>query len=374
MERWSHDTQPSQWAETLGYMSMKSQGLINWTDRARRNYAELEWRNMAVDAGNPFEKIDPALRRRLSEYGITAKEWDMLRDPAHMFRSEEGATFLVPAYWRESVRGIIPDNVADDILIGAEGMIAQGTEQAVPTQSSLIRAYLGEGDDSLPGTVMYEVRKSGLAYKSFPMAFMRAQYRALQSMPDNASRWRYGAYALVSTTIAGAVALQVADVTYGRDPQPMDNIGFWIRAVVRGGGLGIVGDLIVAGEGSYGGGFAEYVAGPSIGLAQDIYKLGPQNIAELVGAILTGEPVKTDFAKELGRFGKRYTPLGDTPLIGPFGRLFWDYMTIMLDPDAVDALEKAQARREQSHGNASWWPSMSPAPKRLPDLSSVFGR
>jgi hypothetical protein len=381
MERWSHDTQPHQWADTLGFMSMKAQGLIDWTDRARRNYAELEWRNMAVDAHLPFDQIDQRLRTRLSEFGLTAKEWDMLRDPAHMFRTADGATFLIPTYWRESVRGIIPDNVADDILVGAQGMIASGTEMAIPTQSTMIRAFVGEGDDSLPGSPIYELRKSALAYKSFPMAFMRNQYRALMSMPDNPSRWQYGAYMLATTTVAGAVALQIADLTYGRDPQPMfmdgtliPDLGFWGRAMLRGGGLGILGDLVVAGEGSFGGGMAEFFAGPVVGLGQDLYKLGPQNVGELVSAILTGEPVKTGFAKELGRFGKRYTPLGDTPLIGPFGRMFWDYLTILMDPEAVESLQKVAQRREQTHGNAEWWPSLSPAPKRLPDLTSAFGR
>jgi hypothetical protein len=374
MERWSHDTQPSQWAETLGFMSMKMQGLINWTDRGRRNYRELEWRNMDVDAHLPFNQIDGTLRRRLSEFGITSKEWDMLRDPAGRFKASNGATFLIPEYWREAMRGKIPDHVAHNILVSVNGMIARGTEQAVPSQSTLIRAFLGEGDNSLAGSPVYELRKSALQFKSFPMAFMRAQYLAIQNLPDNPSRWQYGALMLASTAVAGAVALQLSDLQLGRDPQPMDNLGFWGRAIIRGGGLGILGDLIVAGEGPSGQGFAQYFAGPVVGLASDVYRLGPQNIGELIAAVLSGQPLKTGFAKELGRFGKNYTPLGDTPLIGPFGRMFWDQLTIILDPDAVRALDQAAQRREKNFGNAEWWPSRSPAPARLPDFAGALGR
>jgi hypothetical protein len=282
-------------------MSMKMQGLINWTDRGRRNYRELEWRNMDVDAHLPFNQIDGTLRRRLSEFGITSKEWDMLRDPAGRFKASNGATFLIPEYWREAMRGKIPDHVAHNILVSVNGMIARGTEQAVPSQSTLIRAFLGEGDNSLAGSPVYELRKSALQFKSFPMAFMRAQYPSGQ-------------------------------------------------------------------------GFAQYFAGPVVGLASDVYRLGPQNIGELIAAVLSGQPLKTGFAKELGRFGKNYTPLGDTPLIGPFGRMFWDQLTIILDPDAVRALDQAAQRREKNFGNAEWWPSRSPAPARLPDFAGALGR
>jgi len=371
MERWSHDTEPAAWAERLSFMSMKAQGLINWTDRARRNYREAEWRNLAVDAGKPFSEIDPVLQRRLSEWGITPAEWDALRNPDFMFKGSRGATFLVPEYWHAAARDVIDPKLADDILLKVNAMIAEGTEQAVPSNSPWARAVLGDGGDALPGTLQFEMMKSAMAYKSFPLAFMRGQYRALMAMPDRPTRWQYGAFVLASTTVAGAVSLQLADLAYGRDPQPMDNVSFVGRAMARGGGLGVLGDLIaLGGGGSYGQGYADYFGGPIVSLAQEVAGLASSAGTGAV-QLLTGEELDTKFAQKAGRFAKRNVPMMDTPLAGPFFRLFWDNLTIMLDPDAADAIQKASQRREKRTGNMEWWPVLSPTPARAPDPTSL---
>lgn len=372
MDRWNHDTMPSQWAERLSYMSMKTQGLINWTDRGRRNIRELEWGNLAREAGKPFEQIDTTLRRRLQKWGVSPSEWADFSNRDLLFKAKNGATFLAPEYWRQAVDGRIDGARADEILLKVNAMIAEGVEQAVPSNSPWMRAALGEGSDLRPGTPLYEVMKSGLAYKSFPMAFMRAQYRALAAMPDNPSRWRYGAFMLATTTIAGAVSIQVSELSFGRDPQPMTP-DFWWRATLKGGGLGILGDLINAGGEASFGGYAAYFAGPMAGLAQDVAGLAGSAMTG-AGQILTGQELDTDMAKKLDKFIKRNTPMGDSPLVGPFYRLVIDNMMIMLDPEVADTLARAAKRREKNTGNAEWWPTMSATPQRAPNLMGAFGQ
>ena len=372
MDRWNHDTMPSQWAERLSYMSMKNQGLLDWTDRGRRNIRELEWGNLAREAGKPFDQIDQTLRRRLTKWGISESEWADFSNRDLMFKAKNGATFLAPEYWRQAVDGKIDGARADEIMLKVNAMIAEGVEQAVPNNSPWVRALIGEGDDARPGLPSYELRKSALAYKSFPLAFMRAQYRALAALPDRPSRWRYGAYMLTSTTIAGAISIQVAEVMWGRDPQPMD-ANFWWRATMRGGGLGILGDLINAGGETSFGGYAEYFSGPMASLAQDVAGIGG---AVLTGAgqVLTGEELDTNLAKKLDKALKRHTPMGDTPLIGPLYRMVIDNMMIMLDPEVAESLVRSAKSREKNTGNAEWWPTMSPLPQRAPNLMGAFGQ
>jgi hypothetical protein len=372
MERWMQDVPPSGWAEQLSSTAMRIQGLSAWTDRARFMWSQTEWGEMAKNAGRPLSEVDPILRRRLMEHGITADEWDALRDPSTIFTAENGATFLVPAYWREATS--LPPARAREIQTKVQTMIERSMETAVPTQSPVIRAIIGEGDDSSPGSLMYELRKSGQHMKSFVMAFTRAQYTILKNLPDNASRSRHAANVLVGATVMGAVSLQLAEIVAGRDPQPIDNAGFWARAVARGGGLGPLTDLVSAADSPFGG-VASYLVGPTFGASQDVLNLTLGNATQATMQLLGGEPIDMNFPAELRRFLGRYTPMADTPLIGPaFQRMVLDEFYKAIDPDAMKDLETAAKRRQNLYGNAEWWKRGSPVPERAPDLASMLGR
>ncbi len=362
LARFQSEVPASEVAERLSSASMRVQGLAGWTDQGRIAFQMEMAGYMASQSGKKLRDVDPALRDLLRKSGVTEAEWAAFTDPKHMFTAGNGATFASPMWWRESTD--MPKAQAEDLFFKIQSMIEEQTEFAVPTQNLLARGYLDPAAFGLPpGSLPYEVMKSGLMFKSFAMTFTVNQFRRMMAQPTLAGRVGYGMNLAAGATVMGAVALQLGELIKGNDPQPMDTPDFWGRATLKGGGFGIVGDIVSTGEASWGGGFPTYVAGPVPQLLGDAWAISIGNGIELA----TGED--TNFASELSRIGKRYTPMGQTPMLGPaLDRLFWDQLQNVLDPDAGRDFQRKATVQENRYGNGSWWMPGSPLPDRAPSL------
>ena len=249
-------------------------------------------------------------------------------------------------------------------------MIEEQTEFAVPTPSLLARGMVApSGYDIPPGTLPYEIVKSGLMFKSFAMTFTVNQWRRTMAQPSLAGKIGYAANLVGGATALGAVSLQLAEIIKGNDPQDMTDGMFWARAGLKGGGFAVVGDLVSAGQTSWGGGLASYAAGPMPQVAQDAWNLTIKNAWQFaMGA-------DTNLPKELATAIKRYTPMAQTPAIGPaFDRLVADQLHSFLDPDAERDFRKKATAQKNAYSNGSWWMPGSPVPDRAPNLINALGR
>ena len=201
------------------------------------------------------------------------------------------------------------------------------------------------------------------------MTFTVNQYRQIMSQPTIADRIGYGLNLAAGATAMGAIAIQANELLMGRDPQDMTSPNFWGRAAMKGGAFGIVGDIATTGQATWGGGFPSYVSGPMPQAAQDTWGLTIDNAFQLAAG------QDTNFAQELARFGKRYTPMGQTPIIGPaLDRLWWDQMQILLDPDSADALTEAAQKRANLYQSGDFWMPGNLAPQRAPNFANAIGR
>lgn len=369
LARFQQEHAPSAIAETVAATSMKVQGLAQHTDAARFAFQSDIWGRMAKDAGRAFDSIDPNLRALLEESGVTASDWAKFADPEFLYEAGNKATFLNPMYWREATD--LPAREADEIFLKVQGAIEAWTERAVPTGSLFMRGIFEPSALGLtPGSPMYEILKSALMFKSFTMAQSINQFRMVKHAGGFTSRGgvEYMLQSAATLTIMGAMAQQIHQIVRGNDPLPMDRPEFWAQAATRGGGFAIVGDIIATGQTSWAGGFASYVAGPIPQLIDETWQLTIANAIELAN----GED--TNFAKELSTYGKRFTPMGQTPVLGPaIDRLFWDQLQLALDPESRIAMDRKAQRRENRDGNGSWWAPGSVTPSRAPSLSEVFG-
>ena len=276
-----------------------------------------------------------------------------------MFTAENGATFLSPFWWRDATT--MDRRKADELFFKIQGMIEDQMEYAVPTQSIWARSHVDPAAYDLPpGSILYEVAKSGLMFKSFAMTFTVNQVRRISAQPTLGAKIGYGLNLAAGATVMGAISLQITNLVSGRDPEEMDPT-FWVRAVQKGGGFGIMGDIVAAGQTSWGGGFGSYIAGPMPQLASDIWGISVKNAWQAA----TGQ--ETNFAAEAARLGRRYTPMGQTPAVGPaIDRLFWDQLQLLLDPESVEDLHTAARRRTNLYGNDYFWMPGSPLPDRAP--------
>lgn len=367
LARFQSEVPPAEVAERLSSASMRIQGLSGWTDAGRMAFQWEMHGAMAEQAGKRLSEIDHPIGKFLRDTGLTEEEWAAFTRADTLFEAGNGATFADPLYWREATD--LKPEVADEIFFKIQGMIEEQTEFAVPTQSLFARGATDPAAFDLPpGTLPYEVLKSGLMFKSFIMTFTVNQIRRIASQPTLAGKVGYGLNLAAGATVLGGLALQLGEIIKGNDPIDMTDPMFWGKATLKGGGFGIVGDIVATGQASWGGGFPAYIAGPVPQAMGDAWNLTVKNAWEFA----TGQDTK--IAKELTDVGRRYTPMGQTPLIGPaMDRLLWDQMQLFLDPDSVTQMKKRATARENRDGNASWWMPGSPTPDRRPDLSGLLG-
>ncbi|RJL02364.1 hypothetical protein [Paracoccus siganidrum] len=368
LARWQSEVPPADIAERMSSFVMRAQGLSHWTDTGR-NAFQMEMSGLfAANAGrkiDDIDDIDEPLRTLLRNKNISDDDWRAFTDPETMFRAGNGATFASPIYWREATT--MDPSKADDLFLKLQALLEEQTEFAVPTQSLWARAHVEA--DAIPGTIDYEIRKSGLMVKSFAMTFTVDQISRIMSMNGWQQRALYGFDLAAGSTVLGATSLLIADLINGRDPSDMTKPMFWAEAMAKGGGFGVIGDIVATGESSWGGGYGSWVAGPGFQLMDDVWRLSVGNAIELMG----GQETKA--GREFVRFLKRYTPGSDLPYAGlAIDRLVWSSLQRLLDPEAEEAFTMAARRNEKDGGSPGWWLPGSPAPGRAPDVMNALGR
>ena len=368
--RFMQEIAAPEFAERLSSGVIRAQGLAHWTDQARIAF-QMEMSGLfAKNAGRSIDQIDEPLQTLLRRRGVTEADWKLFTDPGSLYTTTNGATFASPIYWRQNTD--LEPTEADRIFSVMQSIIEEQTEVAVPSGNIESRAFIASA--GRPGSVAGEVARSGLAYKSFVMTFTINQYRRIAAMQSwwhgtsgallgVGSRWRYIAELVAGATVMGAIANQLIHLSSGRDPEAMDTADFWARAAFKGGGLGIIGDVVSTGQTSWGGGFGSYLVGPVPQAAQDVYKLTVGNAIE----IASGD--ETNFGKEFSRFGSRYMPGQQLPFLGPaMDRLVWDQLQVLIDPDGAADLRRASRAAENRYGVEEWWGRGDAVPERAPRL------
>lgn len=376
MARYQEEFASAEWSQLLSNASMQLGGLASHTDNLKLAWQHGMAGHFASEMKKPMSKLDPRLAADMRAHGLTDADWDRFRTSGGLHTTPNGATFLGPLMWRETTT--LPAEEAQELFLKMQSFVERWTERAVPTGSLVAKGVLDPRAYGLtPGSVPYEVMKSGTMFKSFPAAFIVNQVRMVNMRPTGTAKAMYIGEMIGTMTMVGAFAMQVNELLMGRDPQDMTDEAFWWRASLRGGGFGPVGDILFAGTASWGGGIGGYVSGPLPQVTGDAINLTFGNILEVYQGLRSGEGIDTNFAAELAQFGRRYTPMGQTPLLAggqAMDRLFWDNLQKVLDPESVDALHQADKRRGNLYGNESFWLPATPLPERAPNLRNALGQ
>jgi hypothetical protein len=361
------------WADKLSNAAMKIQGMNAHTDSVKLAFSWGMAGHMASEAGKTFDQMHPFLRRAMERAGIDAKDWDTFR-AGPKFTASNGAEFLSPLHWQ--IATDIDPVEADRIFLQFQTFTEKWQELAIPSRSLIGQGFMDpKAYGMAPGSFPFEMIKSAGMFKSFVVAFVVNQARLFDHMPTKTSKAIYAGALVGTTTLVGATAIQIGDLLMGRDPQDMTTPGYWTRAILRGGGLGPVGDILSTGATSWGAGFLGYVGGPMGGLVNDTLKLTVGNVAQAANQALNGDEIDMDLIEKIIDFQRRYTPMWQTPAAlggAALDRLISDQLLIALDPDAVNDLAKKAQKRENLYGGGAWWAPGSPLPTRAPDLSTAL--
>lgn len=344
---------------------MRASLLSPWTNAGRWAFGMEFLGHLGDQVDKAFDQLDPALRGALERYQIGADRWDMMR--ATPLYDYNGATFLRPddITARTDLDPRIAQDLADKLLI----MVNTETNFAVPSTSE--RGRLMFTGEARPGTVSGEVLRSFAMYKNFPVTVLNTHVaRGLNLKGGN--KMQYLASFAITTTLMGALAMQMKEIAKGRDPinmNPTENPGFWGGAMLQGGGLGIFGDFFLAATNRYGGGLSETVAGPVVGAVQDTLGLTVGNAMQF----FAGED--TNFGRELVRFAQRYTP-GSSIWYARLAieRGIADQVSLMVDPEAPTRMRRLERRFESERGQQYWWRPGQLTPSRGPDFGAALGQ
>lgn len=328
---------------------LKASGLNAWTQSGRWAFGMEFLGHLTDQVGKSFDQLSPALQRTMRRNGIEDDVWNKIRKTA--LENDRGVDWLFPKN--------VKDQDAGDRLLQ---MIQSETDFAVPVADLRTRAAFNSFAPR--GTWIGEIARSALQFKAFPISIMMTHGRR---MFENGA-WTGAKYATAmmgSMTIMGALALQLKEISKGKDPRKMDGdhmAEFWGAAILQGGGLGIFGDFLGASENRFGGGLAGTLAGPGV---QTVQNVGNLTLGNAFRAIRGDD---TNVGRDLVNIIKQETPGGSLW----YGRLalertLIDQLQMQVDPDYRDAFRRLE-RRADDRGQEFYWEPGELAPDRAPEF------
>jgi len=330
---------------------MRASFLSPWTNALQKSFG-MEFSAMLADNVNvKFADLDESMLTGFKRYGITEKDWDL-------FRSQElldfdGAKFA---------------DLTKEGGLKFHQMIMTERDYATPVPTARVRSITSGGMER--GSISGQAWRTAMMLKSFPFTIAATHFYRIFYEASMGSRIKYAGALLATTTVMGAVSLQMKDIAAGRNPRPMmgenglPDPKFILAALVQGGGLSLPADFLYADSNRYGSGPASTVFGPTGQLYNDLDKLLKGNVQEF----LAGE--ETDFGREAVRFAKRYTPsLWQIDLLRDS---MFDELEKMVDPSAEKRFSRIMRSRERDYGQDYWWEPGKMAPEEAPQLGTML--
>lgn len=333
-----------------------------WNDTNKAAIAELMSAHLAEHANVPHGSLPAELSRVLDLYGIGSQEWDLIR--ASAWTVESGNRYLSP-----DQLGTLPLESMDPLL-RSQGRAVNGLNR-VKMRNELetkLRTYLADRTDyAVPspgvaeqrlttmgtraGTPLGEAVRLIMMFKSFPITILqkiggREIYgRGAGTFAEwvrSDHRGKFNMATLVAmTAIGGYLSGTIRDALKGRKPKPLVtdgqiNMATVNDAMLRGGGLGILGDILFQEYDRRGHSFIGTMAGPIVG------QLDP--IADMVTRAKRGESIGADAAK----FVQNNTPFVNLFYIRPILDYFilWNLQESM-SPGTLRRTEKSVEDRGQ---------------------------
>jgi hypothetical protein len=203
------------------------------------------------------------------------------------------------------------------------------------------------------GTFEGEAWRSFIHLKSVPFGFMRAHWLAMHELESPMSRAVYAAKYTAGAVASGAVASVLLGIENGQNPKDMslataEGRKFWMEAMLRGGALGIAGDIINPGRPAFQTG-VDVLLGPTASLATSVIQETNQAIQDAAA----DDPSKHEYARAAVRITRQNLIPFSQVWWGKaaFNRLVYDQMQDALVPGS----SWKQQQRMQRQGVSYWW-------------------
>lgn len=369
---------------------LRASGLTQWTEAGRRAFGVelLAHLGDQVGAKTKFAALSEGLRKSLGKYGITAETWDNIVLQTATI-DKEGANFLDLDGFGALVKKLDPGKPFKDAAeqVEAEQLLrgnrkgalskrmAEQYRKAVEVQDKLVLirdtenrlrelvatesefAMLSGSDARVKavttwgaerGSLVGELARTGMLYKSFPLSIAFYQLGRGLAQPTVGGKIGYLTAFAGASTVVAALSLQAKEVVKGRGLRPMDALGFWVDSVGQGGALSVFDALLEADSGFER--VARQLAGPAPAMIESAFNLTVGNLFQL------GKGEDTHAGRELTKFAERHTP-GSNIWYSRLmvQRWFWDNMLRLLDDDAGQTFRRSEAAAKRWGAGEYWW-------------------
>ncbi|MEE4688829.1 hypothetical protein V2K77_01940 [Pseudomonas alliivorans] len=347
------------WTSKLANATMKVTLLEGWTNAMRRGFSVELMSRLASDTRKAWGD-DPVLQSRLERHGITKDDWDVWQ--AATPEDWRGHQMLTP----ESVASMqgFATKQKNDAIGKLLGYIQEESEFTSILPGLMTRATLRQGTQS--GSIGGESLRHLTLFKSFGVAMFERHWKRASQIESTGGKLAYSASVFTGLLMAGAMTNQLMDIMNGRDPRDIKDAKFWLQAMLRGGGVGIFGDILNTGLGGDNRGGQSNLTGllgPVYGTAADI--------GLTAGSVFKQKTEPADVGANLLRIGYQNTPfIRSWYTKAAFEHAVVHDMQEMLSPGYLSRMKK---RAKKDFNQRFWWEPGETSPTRAPNLGAALG-
>lgn len=355
--RWNaQDSTPGKMHQVQNWF-FKASWLTQWTERLKAGYSHALSNHLAARRGLSWDALDADIKAVFNHHGFDAGHWEAFKKMTTI--EADGKWHLLPENVRKlsgsDLDAFIPEGIketsrakrrakaAEQLEADLMGFYADETMFAVLEPDDRTRAVIVQG--TRPGSVMGELVRSIMQFKSFPIAYSQRILRGQRFRKNGAGLDLPGfTHFLAGTVLLGYAAQAAKDFSKGRDPKAVDKWQTWLAAAAQGGGAGIYGDFLFSAANRFGGGALGTAAGPTLGTMAELLKVPSY--------LLQGEGEKA-----MDTFGRE--ALGNLPFINLwYARAAVDYaftyhIKEMISPGS---LRRAEKRLKREYGQEYFFP------------------
>lgn len=244
-----------------------------------------------------------------------------------------------------------PKQVKDQVASQLQAHLLDEQGMAVIEAGLRERTWMTVG---AKGTITGEVFKGLMQFKSFSASFLMRQGSRTMAQEGLKGKAAYAIPLVVSMTLLGGLVVQLREILNGNDPQtiydsndPKKATSFFMRSLVAGGGLPVLGDILVAGTDTSGRDANSFVSGP---LGSDFTALLGLTVGNLTQY---NEGKDTNFGNEAFKFVKGKIPAQNLWYTkAAINRMVFDEMQ---DTIAPGYREKALRKAERQQDRERFW-------------------
>lgn len=374
----------SKWSQTAATKVLQASGMNAVDAGGRRAFGSV----MMDAIGHLTRKVDSLAkleagdRARMERAGISEQDWAVWRAAQPEDWRGAGDTVLTAGsvYRLTDTElagvakqfGVSPQRLRDQAATRLLGTVLDETAMAIPAPGARERAFM-HGNNKR-GEWGGEIMRSFWQFKSFSVSMISKHFRRALAQETGWGKAGYMASLFATTTVLGALALQLNEIASGRDPKNMldDGLGgvpglrFGMAAMLKGGALSLYGDFLFSNTSQGGTSAFAALLGPLAGDFDTVLNLrGP-----MAGVVLDD--------KEPSTVGARLLRLGQGHIPGAnlwYTKAATDHLIFhqMQEYFSPGYLSRMQRRAQRQFGQSYWWEPGETMPDRAPDLGAALG-